>query len=262
MLEPPLLNETLRVEDNNDGTYKALWLTTRTGKFRLWIAGPCGPIKDSPYDVECLPAALSVTHSYLKGDGASDAIAGHAAAFEIVARDVFDNTLAFGRYAWATSLSNDQNSLQGAPARGLGRRLVQVCVQRDARGDLRPDDRLAGLGGSVNGSVQIQDSPFTVTVRPGPISGPKSKIYGPNCPEGEDTWNEGSGRPVRLWIEARDRFENQLDVAPSIPAPFTVKVRRKGASKVVATAVARSKDDTACTTSTSRSTTPETTWCT
>ena len=47
MIDPPLLNETLRVEDNNDGTYKALWLTTHTGKFRLWIAGPCGPIKDS-----------------------------------------------------------------------------------------------------------------------------------------------------------------------------------------------------------------------
>ena len=166
MIDPPLLNETLRVEDNNDGTYKALWLTTHTGKFRLWIAGPCGPIKDSPYDVECLPAALSVTHSYLKGDGASDAIAGHAAAFEIIARDVFDNVLAFGRYAWAVSLSNDQNSFKVHQLAGSGehlaprtatpaspafptispprpslyrRRLVQVCLQRDAGGDLRPD---------------------------------------------------------------------------------------------------------------------------
>ena len=45
---------------------------------------------------------------------------GTQAAFEIIARDVFDNVLAFGRYAWAVSLSNDQNSFKVHQLAGSG----------------------------------------------------------------------------------------------------------------------------------------------
>ena len=69
--------------------------------------------------------------------------------------------------------------------------------------------------GSVNGSVQVQGSPSSVIVRPGPLSAAASKVFGPSCPDGEpeNKWCEGAGRPVRLWIEARDAFGNPHEVA-------------------------------------------------
>ena len=76
LLDTPGANESVQVGDNGDGTYRALWVVTRAAKHRLWIAGQCGPIKGSPYEVDCKPAALSVSHSQLHGPGASEGVAG------------------------------------------------------------------------------------------------------------------------------------------------------------------------------------------
>ena len=77
--------------------------------------------------------------------------------------------------------------------------------------------------------MQVQGSPSSVIVRPGPLSGPASKVFGPSCPDGEPEtrWCEGAGRPVRLWIEARDAFGNPHEVALS-PVPFSISVAKKG----------------------------------
>ena len=91
--------------DNGDGTHRAMWAVTRAATYRLWIGGSCGPIKGSPYRVECVPAAVSVTHSYLSGEGVTDATAGEEARFRLIARDVFNNPLREGRYGWVASLT-------------------------------------------------------------------------------------------------------------------------------------------------------------
>ena len=54
--------------------------------------------KGNPYAVQCVPAALSVTHSFLTGTGATDAVAGQARRFQVVARDVFNNESARTAY--------------------------------------------------------------------------------------------------------------------------------------------------------------------
>ena len=97
--------------------------------------------------------------------------------------------------------------------------------------------------GSVNGSVQVQGSPSSLIVRPGPLSAAASKVFGPSCPDGEpdNKWCEGAGRPVRLWIEARDAFGNPHEVALA-PVPFAISVAKRGApGKVLASVSAASK---------------------
>ena len=97
--------------------------------------------------------------------------------------------------------------------------------------------------GSVNGSVQVQGSPSSVIVRPGPLSAAASKVFGPSCSDGEpeNKWCEGAGRPVRLWIEARDTFGNPHEVALA-PVPFAISVAKRGApGKVLASVSAASK---------------------
>ena len=112
----PPTNASVQVGDNGDGTYRAMWVVTSTGKHRLWIAGPCGPISGSPYDVECVPASLSATHSQLSGAGAHEGVAGALTPFAVIGRDVFDNVLlppsasSPSPYAWGLSLSSPSAS--------------------------------------------------------------------------------------------------------------------------------------------------------
>ena len=72
LLAPPYGNETVQVGDNGDGTYKAMWVVSRAGRYKLWVSGHCGAIKDAPFDVHCMPSALSFTHSLLAGEGSTN----------------------------------------------------------------------------------------------------------------------------------------------------------------------------------------------
>ena len=104
LLAPPYGNETIQVGDNGDGTYKAMWVVSRAGRYKLWVSGHCGAIKDAPFDVHCMPSALSFTHSLLAGEGSTDAVAGEATTFRVHGRDVFDNAVPPNHYSWAASL--------------------------------------------------------------------------------------------------------------------------------------------------------------
>ena len=244
----PFTNETVQVLDNGDGTHRAMWVVTRATSYRLWVASSCGPIKGSPYKVECQPAALSVTHSYFSGFGHADAVAGELSRFSVVARDVFDNVLREGSYTWAAALTSTAWVVPVKQhAGGGGSYSFEYNTTRAGVFDLvvgAPD-----ASGGVNGSVQVQGSPALVTVRAGPLSGPHSKVFGPTPPEGDgpvDTWSEGAGKPVRLWIEARDRHSNPHETAID-PSPFAIAVRRVGVAghkALVATVRAANKGGT------------------
>ena len=163
-----------------------------------------------------------MSHSLLAGEGSTDAVAGEQTTFTVHGRDVFDNALPQGAsYKWAASLCSSTATYP----------VTQVASEDDAYTFVFNVSRagtyelLVGApnaDGSVNGSVQVRGSPSTLIVRPGPLSGPASKVFGPNCAESEgvgaaDKWCEGAGRPVRLWIEARDAFSN-ADNIRSIPS--------------------------------------------
>ena len=98
--------EAVQVGDNGDGPYKALWVVTRAAAYKLVVNGTCGPIKGSPYEVDCTPGPLSVTHSQLDGAGAHEGVAGAVTTFGVKARDLFDNVLTEGSYTWGTRLSS------------------------------------------------------------------------------------------------------------------------------------------------------------
>eukprot|EP00966_Prymnesium_polylepis_P218212 5050725-Prymnesium_polylepis.1 len=196
-----------------------MWVVTRAARYRLWVAGACGPIKGSPYDVECLPAALSVTHSQLRGVGSTDAAAGAATRFELEARDVFDNPLRRGAFQWAAALSSPSTVVPvrqlTCPTTGCGATyFFEYNTTRAGSYELLVG--APGADGTVNGSLQVQNTPAAVTVRAGPLSGPASKVFGPTAADAADggaggagvVGSEGAGRPVRLWIEARDAHGN------------------------------------------------------
>ena len=234
LLEPPYGNETIQVGDNGDGTYKAMWVVSRAGKYKLWVSGHCGAIKDAPFEVHCMPAALSFTHSLLAGEGAADAVAGSVTKFAVHGRDVFDNALVQGQYRWAASLCSPAATyaVQQVEASADDGDAYSFAFNVTRAGTYDLMVGAPNADGSVNGSVQVRGSPSTLIVRPGPLSGPASKVFGPNCPEGEgvgaaDRWCEGAGRPVRLWIEARDAFGNAHEVAMS-PPPFAIALTKKG----------------------------------
>ena len=247
------VNESVQVRDNGDGTYRALWVVTRASKHRLWIGGTCGPIRGSPYDVECVPADLSVTHSQLTGAGASEGFAGAKTTFGIKARDVFDNELIEGRYMWGASLLSSTSSyaVTQDPASNGGK--YELAYNATRAGVYELIVGALGSDGKVNASLQVQGSPATVTVRPGPLCGRRSKVFGPTVANGgadggagatngaavhdasDGAWLEGAGRPVRLWVEARDAHDNPHETAID-PAPFRIVVTRKGDGKLAAPA--------------------------
>ena len=178
------------MRDNGDGTYRALWVVTRASKHRLWIGGTCGPIRGSPYDVECVPADLSVTHSQLTGAGASEGFAGAKTTFGIKARDVFDNELIEGRYMWGFLLIDILLRRHAGPPNGgkyeLAYNATRAGVYELIVGAL-------GSDGKVNASLQAV-SPATVTVRPGPLCGRRSKVFGPTVANGGA--DGGAGGPT------------------------------------------------------------------
>ena len=219
-----IANETAQVGDNGDGTYRAMWVATRATKYQLYIEGECGPIKGSPYSVECLPAALSVAHSSLKGEGATDAVAGASASFEVVARDIFNNELSTSSYKWAAMLYSPAVSVEVSVRSRNGRDMFTYNATRSGVYELMVGAPNDGTGGGVNGSMQARGSPTQVTVRPGPLCGPRSVMYGPmHSDMDSDVWSAGAGLPIRLWIEPRDRFDNVREISLS-PLPFTVTV--------------------------------------
>ena len=251
LLEPPYTNESVQVGDNGDGTYRALYVVTRAARHRLWVAGACGAIKGSPYEVHCAPAALSVTHSLLEGRGAVEGVAGAATPFRVKARDVFDNTLIHGHYTWGARLASSAAEwhVRQDPTTSGGAYDFTYNVTRAGTYYLLVG--ALGHDGRVNGSMQVQGSPSTVVVRPGPLCGRRSKVFGPTAanngadgvpsvggfaaagaaaqPIDDGIWREGAGRPVRLWVEARDAFDNAHEMAIE-PSPFAIRVVRKGGS--------------------------------
>ena len=244
LLASPGGNESVQVGDNGDGTYKAMWVVTRAATHRLWIAGSCGPIKGSPYPVECKPAALSVSHSQLAGKGAAEGVAGEKTLFAVRGRDVFDNVLLEGKYTWGASLGSPSASWAitqhtaelGEASHGL----YNLSYNVTKAGTYELVVGAADAFGVVNASAQVQGSPSMVTVRAGPLSGRRSRVFGPTAANGgaegepasahDGAWVEGAGRPVRLWIEARDAYDNAHETALT-PAPFRISVHPKhGAS--------------------------------
>ena len=245
LVDAPTANESVQVGDNGDGTYKAMWVVTRAAHHRLWIAGSCGPIKGSPYEVHCKPAQLSVSHSQLFGPGATDGTAGASTPFSVRARDVFDNVLLEGKYRWGVSLYSAAASYtvhQPIDELSDGTFGFTYNVTRSGSyelivGALSPDGR-------VNASLQVQGSPSVVTVRAGPLCGRRSKAFGPtaanNGADGaadDGAWVEGAGRPVRLWLEARDRHDNVHESAIE-PAPFVISVHKRSGARIVLPAAA------------------------
>ena len=257
-------NESVQVGDNADGTYRALWVVTRAAKHRLWISGTCGAIKGSPYEVDCTPAPLSVTHSQLHGPGASEGIAGAATKLDVLARDVFDNVLLDGHYRWGSSLSNSVTSWSVAQSHAGGGGHYPFTYNVTRAGSYELILGAIGTDGLLNASLQAQGSPSTIIIRPGPLCGRRSKVFGPTSPNGgldggamdaeppeaasiaqsgathggggdDGTWYEGAGRPVRLWVEARDCFDNAHETAID-PAPFKILVLPRGSTRSVSPA--------------------------
>ena len=257
LLDAPTANESVQVGDNADGTYRAMWVVTRASKHRLWIAGTCGPIKGSPYEVDCTPGPLSVTHSQLEGAGAHEGVAGAVTTFGVKARDLFDNVLEEGSYTFGTRLSSSSSTwtVSQTPESGGGHYDLQYNVTRSGTYELLVG--ALGTDGVVNASLQVQGSPATLVVRPGPVCARRSKVFGPTVANGgldghamdadepssaatvwtsgavaagggaEGVWHEGAGRPVRLWVEARDCHDNAHETAIQ-PTPFSIRVIKRG----------------------------------
>ena len=240
LLDKPGGNESVQVGDNGDGSYKAMWVVTRAASHRLWIAGVCGPIKGSPYQVDCVPASLSVSHSQLVGRGVAEGIAGEATPFGVLGRDVFDNVLREGTYTWGASLGSPTASWGVTqPDKALSHGQFNLTYNVTRAGTYELIVGALGADGRVNASMQVGGSPTMVTVRAGPLSGKRSRVFGPTAPNGgvdgdgaggnDGAWVEGAGRPVRLWIEARDAFDNPHETALE-PAPFRLTVHPKNPS--------------------------------
>jgi filamin len=78
-------------KDNSDGTYSVNIDVTRSAPYQLSVSFGGVPVSGSPFRVNVLPAAVSLEHTSVSGNGLTAGTAGAMGSFEISARDRFSN---------------------------------------------------------------------------------------------------------------------------------------------------------------------------
>lgn len=158
-------NEVCKVviKDNRDGTYSAHYNSPVPGTFELFIGVGKKPIKNVPYHPTVKPGEPSPGMCEAYGPGISAAQAGVEVGFTVVTKDVAGNKLVKGGANITSSLKD--------PAGDIA---VKVVDNGDGTYACTYTAKTAGkstlsvvVATQMNGTGEIKDAPFTVTVSAG-----------------------------------------------------------------------------------------------
>lgn len=151
------------IKDNRDGTYSCFYNSPTAGTFELWLGVSKKPIKNVPYHPVIKPGEPSPGMCEAYGPGIEGAVAGEEVGFTIVTKDVAGTPLvkgganitavlkdAAGDIPVAITDNSDGTYSAAYTAKSAGTSILSVVVATEA-----------------NGTGEIKDAPFTITVTPG-----------------------------------------------------------------------------------------------
>jgi filamin len=183
------------VADNNDGSYKATYVPTVTGDYKVHVEFDGKEVKNSPFAVKVVPASGSAANTVAEGDGLQKATAGAPEKIHVQVKDRFDNKVVKGGDAVAAKLHSGEKEVP-----------VEVKDNNDGTYSLTYDAKEAGeytlditLGGE-----NIKDSPFHPVVSPAGNDPSQTEITG----DGLKT--VVAGETGNFHAQAKDHLGNKL----------------------------------------------------
>jgi len=193
----------VKVKDNLDGTYSCSYETEKYGTKGEFVLNVCvgrSHIRDSPFHPEIIPGEADPSQCTAFGEGLEGAKAGETATFTVQSKDMKgDNRTRGGATVFGTVTdpsgkipitvvdNNDGTYTCTYVPKTAGPVSVEVSVKTNAFG-----------------TATIQNSPFTVEVRPGEGSAAYTIATGPG------TEGAVSGTTTDLTVQVKDKFGNTV----------------------------------------------------
>jgi len=193
------------VYSGNANIYSGSYTTNTAGNYVLNIDVNDLPINNSPFDVTAVAGPVSPGHCTASGTGLSNADAGVVASFTVTLRDKFGNKVVN---------NTDQSSSFGVALTLGGNNVTGTVAFQPGPSTYLAQYTLDSPTGVWNLDVTfentpIQDSPFSVTLAPGPIFAAECFAFPDPLP---DTL---AYAPDVFQIQAVDEFGNNLSTGGS-----------------------------------------------
>ena len=199
-----IVKETISDQSMSGGTYIHSFIGTYSGKYQLDISIDGQQIQHSTHGINLEPIPFSAGGFFeASGTGLTLATAGVWTDFEIRARDLFGNLVSVSDPTFLLDGLNSHDEFI----------TVDHTIQQEVHGGWTVG-LLIKKGGSIALSVEVlnefvRNSPFVVSVLPGPISAAMTNV------SGSGIWAAIYNQEMTFNVHPTDQYSNQLEEFPA-----------------------------------------------